>query len=199
MLACAAEADAVFTSITSESPLFCKENVQTPPSVGPEVGGVRLFIDMSVPRNVASCVSYLENAQVYNVDDLKEVVAANKKDRLRKAVEEQAMITKKCKKFEAWRDSLETTGPTIKKLRAYAERNRERELKKFLSDIGDVLPEKTRTAVVELTGALMNKLLNGPMQPLRCDGSDGRTLSETLENMRALNCSHRDLGVEIES
>ncbi|KAJ8429538.1 hypothetical protein Cgig2_025724 [Carnegiea gigantea] len=187
MLACAAEADVVFTSITSESPLFCKENVQTLPSVGPEVGGVRLFIDISVPRNVGSCVSYLENARVYNVDDLKEVVAANKKDRLRKAMEAQAMITKKCKKFEAWRDSLETTGPTIKKLRAYAERIRDRELKKFLSDIGDDLPEKTRTAVVELTGALTNKLLDGPMQHLRCDGSDGRTPSETLENMHALN------------
>lgn len=74
---------------------------------------MRLFIDISVPRNVGSCVTDVEGARVYNVDDLKEVVAANKEDRLRKAMEAQAIITEESKQFEAWRDSLETV-PTIK-------------------------------------------------------------------------------------
>ena len=60
----------------------------------------------------------------YNhVDNLKEVVAANKEDRLRKAMEAQVIIGEESGQFEAWRDSLETV-PTIKKLRAYAERLR---------------------------------------------------------------------------
>ena len=186
MLACAAEADVVFTSTASESLLFFKENVRTLPSVGPEVGGVRLFVDISVPRNVGSCVSDLENSRVYNVDDLKEVVAANKEDRLRKAMEAQAIITEESKQFEAWRDSLETV-PTIKKLRAYAERVRLAELEKCLSKMGDDLPKKERRAIDDLSRGIVNKLLHGPMQHLRCDGSDSRTLSETLENMHALN------------
>ncbi|KAK9748586.1 hypothetical protein RND81_02G068600 [Saponaria officinalis] len=187
MLACAAEADVVFTSTASESPLFLKEHVQTLPSVGSEVGGVRLFVDISVPRNVGSCVSDLENARVYNVDDLKEVVAANKEDRLRKAREAQAIIAEESKQFEAWRDSLETV-PTIKKLRAYAERIRAAELEKCLSRMdGDELTKKTRKAVDDLSRGIVNKLLHGPMQHLRCDGSDSRTLNETLENMHALN------------
>ncbi|KAL9244023.1 hypothetical protein vseg_017840 [Gypsophila vaccaria] len=187
MLACAAEADVVFTSTASESPLFLKEHVQTLPSVGSEVGGVRLFVDISVPRNVGSCVSDLEDARVYNVDDLKEVVAANKEDRLRKAREAQAIINEESKQFEAWRDSLETV-PTIKKLRAYAERIRAAELEKCLSKMdGDELTKKTRKAVDDLSRGIVNKLLHGPMQHLRCDGSDSRTLNETLENMHALN------------
>ncbi|EPS64771.1 hypothetical protein M569_10006, partial [Genlisea aurea] len=178
-LSCAAEADVVFTSTSSETPLFLRENVADLPSS-------RLFIDISVPRNVGACVNELESARAYNVDDLKEVVAANKEDRLRKAAEAQAIISEESKQFEAWRDSLETV-PTIKKLRAYAERIRAAELDKCLSKMGDEIPKKSRKAVDDLSRGIVNKLLHGPMQHLRCDGSDNRTLSETLENMNALN------------
>ncbi|XVE60652.1 hypothetical protein DITRI_Ditri05aG0145400 [Diplodiscus trichospermus] len=186
MMACAADADVVFTSTASETPLFLKEHVKDLPLVSSEVGGLRLFIDISVPRNVGSCVKDVDGAQVYNVDDLKEVVAANKEDRLRKAMEAQAIIAEESKQFEAWRDSLETV-PTIKKLRAYAERIRAAELEKCLSKLGEDIPKKTRRAVDDLSRGIVNKLLHGPMQHLRCDGSDSRTLNETLENMHALN------------
>lgn len=195
MLTCAAEADVVFTSTASETPLFLKEQVENLPPVSPEIGGLRLFIDISVPRNVGSCVSNVESARVYNVDDLKEVVEANKEDRHRKAMEAQAIIAEESKQFEAWRDSLETV-PTIKKLRSYAERIRMSELEKCLSELekslsrmgmGDEIPKKMRRAVDDLSRGIVNKLLHGPMQHLRCDGSDSRTLNETLENMHALN------------
>ncbi|CDP00959.1 unnamed protein product [Coffea canephora] len=186
MMECAALADVVFTSTASETPLFLKEHVTDLPPVDPRVGGLRLFVDISVPRNVGACVNEIEAARVYNVDDLKEVVAANKEDRHRKAMEAQAIIAEESKQFEAWRDSLETV-PTIKKLRAYAERIRAAELEKCLSKMGDDLPKKSRRAVDDLSRGIVNKLLHGPMQHLRCDGSDSRTLSETLENMHALN------------
>ncbi|XP_019156643.1 PREDICTED: glutamyl-tRNA reductase 1, chloroplastic-like [Ipomoea nil] len=186
MLDCAANADVVFTSTASETPLFLKENVLNLPPVSPSVGGLRLFVDISVPRNVGACVDELETSRVYNVDDLKEVVAANKEDRVRKAMEAQAIISEESKQFEAWRDSLETV-PTIKKLRGYAERIRAAELEKCLSKMGDDITKKTRKAVDDLSRGIVNKLLHGPMQHLRCDGSDSRTLSETLENMHALN------------
>lgn len=186
MMECAALADVVFTSTASETPLFLKEHAMDLPPVDPSVGGLRLFVDISVPRNVGACVNEIEAARVYNVDDLKEVVAANKEDRHRKAMEAQAIIAEESKQFEAWRDSLETV-PTIKKLRSYAERIRAAELEKCLSKMGDDLPKKSRRAVDDLSRGIVNKLLHGPMQHLRCDGSDSRTLSETLENMHALN------------
>ncbi|KAI6687926.1 hypothetical protein NL676_024754 [Syzygium grande] len=155
MINCAGEADVIFTSTASETPLFLKEHL----------GGLRLFIDISVPRNVGSCVADVSTAQVYNVDDLKEVVAANKEDRLQKAMEAQEIIGEE----------------------AYAERIRVVELEKCLSKMGDDIPKKTRRAVDDLSRGIVNKLLHGPMQHLRCDGTDGRTLNETLENMHALN------------
>ncbi|GMJ02536.1 glutamyl-tRNA reductase, Arabidopsis thaliana hemA 1 [Hibiscus trionum] len=186
MLICSAEADVVFTSTASETPLFLKEHVKDLPPVSSEVGGLRLFIDISVPRNVGSCVTDVEGARVYNVDDLKEVVAANKEDRLRKAMEAQSIITEELKEFEAWRDSLETV-PTLKKLRAYAERIRDAEFNKCLSKMGDDIPKKSKKAIEDLSRGIVNKLLHGPMQHLRCDNSGNRTLEEVLENMHALN------------
>ncbi|XP_059313842.1 glutamyl-tRNA reductase 1, chloroplastic-like [Lycium ferocissimum] len=186
MLACAAQADVIFTCTASEAPLFIKESVQALPSVNSEDGGRRLFIDISVPRNVEPSVSELEGACIYNVDDLKEVVEANKEDRLRKKMEAEVIIAEEVKQFEAHKNSLETV-PTIKKLRAYAERIRAAEIDKCLSKMGDDLPQNKKKAIYDLSLGIVNKLLHGPMQHLKCDGTENRTLSEILENMHALN------------
>ena len=191
MLACAAEADIVFTCTSSETPLFLKEHVEMLPTVQSELG-TRLFIDISVPRNVEQCVSDLETAVVYNVDDLKEVVAANKEDRLQKAMEAQPIILEEVNKFEAWKDSLETV-PTIKRLKDNSERIRDAELNKCLSKIGDDISEKSKKAIYDLSVGIVKKMLRGPMEHLRCN--DTRTLDETLENMRALNRMF-DLGTD---
>ncbi|KAG6425017.1 hypothetical protein SASPL_115471 [Salvia splendens] len=186
LLNCAGEADVIFTCTALETLLFSKDQVQTLPPVASEVGGKRLFVDISVPRNVGSCVSDIESVQVYNVDDLEEVVAANKEDRLMKAMEAQAIIEAEVEEFEAWKDSLETV-PTIKKLRAYAERIRAAELEKCFSKMRDDLPKSEKKAIYDLSMGIVNKLLHGPMQHLRCDGTDNRGLNEILENMHALN------------
>jgi glutamyl-tRNA reductase len=193
MLESAAEADVIFTGTASESLLFSKENVEMLPSDG-QCLRRRLFIDISIPRNVDPGVSELENALVYNVDDLREVVDANKEDRHQKAMEAQGIIQEELNKFEAWKDSLETV-PTIKKFRAYVERIRASELEKCLSKMrGDVTKEQ-KEAMYALSMGIVNKLLHGPMQHLRCDGNDN-SLSEVLENMRALNRMY-DLETEI--
>ncbi|CAN4112005.1 unnamed protein product [Withania somnifera] len=186
MLACAAQVDVIFTCTASNTPLFIKESVQALPSVNSEACGRRLFIDISVPRNVEPCVSELEGACVYNVDDLKEVAEANMEDRLRKKMDAETIIAEEVKQFEAFKDSLETL-PTIKKLRAYAERIRAAEVDKCLCKMGDDLPENKKKAVYDLSLGIVNKLLQGPMQHLKCDGTENRTLSEILENMHALN------------
>ncbi|KAJ3680341.1 hypothetical protein LUZ60_016619 [Juncus effusus] len=180
MLHAASEADVIFTSTASDAPLFYKENVVS-------LGGMnmRYFIDISVPRNVSECVLSVDNVRVYNVDDLKEVVEANKEDRLRKAKEAEFLINEELKKFNAWRDSLETV-PTIKKLRSYADRIRVSELEKCFQKIGDeALNKKVKKAIESLSTSIINRILHGPLQHLRCE--DEKDLDETLENMHALN------------
>lgn len=182
MMAVVESSDLIFTSTSSDVPLFEKEHIaamQAAPS------GMRRFIDIAVPRNVHSNISEVENAVVYNVDDLQEVVAANKEERRRKAMEAESLIHEELATFEAWRDSLETV-PTIKRLRAKAEDIRAAELEKALTKLGEKLSPKERKAVEELSKGIVNKLLHGPMACLRSDGSDTRTVQETLMNMQAM-------------
>ncbi|KAF3618805.1 Glutamyl-tRNA reductase 2, chloroplastic [Capsicum annuum] len=49
ILACAAQADVIFTSIVSEAPLFIKDSIHALPSVNSEDRGQRLYIDIYVP------------------------------------------------------------------------------------------------------------------------------------------------------
>ncbi len=134
---------------------------------------------------MGACITELPSTMLYNVDDLKEVVAANKEERRRKALEAQVIIDDELQSFEAWRDSLETV-PTIKKLRAYAERIRALELEKAMGKLGEELTTKQRKAIDELSRGIVNKLLHGPMQHLRSDGTDPEAVGETLQNMYAL-------------
>ncbi|KAJ9551999.1 hypothetical protein OSB04_016044 [Centaurea solstitialis] len=191
LMSCASDSDVIFTCTASDTLLFSKDQVQLLPLNGPTQ---RLFIDISVPRNVESCVSDLEKTHVYNVDDLKEVVESNQKDRLRKAKEARSIISEEVKEFEAWKDSLETV-PTIKKLRAYAERIRASEMEKCLEKMGSNISKKNQKAIHDLSKGIVNKLLLGPMQHLRCDENKGRSLNDILENMHALN---RIFGLEME-
>ena len=104
---------------------------------------MRRFIDISVPRNIAPGLGQLPGAVVYNVDDLKEVVAANKEERARAAAEAEVLLAEEQVAFEAWRDSLETV-PTIKALRTKAETIRATELEKTLNKLGEGLTNKQK-------------------------------------------------------
>ena len=103
------------------------------------------------------------------------------------AEEAQSIVGEELRQFEEWRDSLETV-PTIKGLRSYAERIRLAELEKCLQKIGDEeLRNKLKKTLDEMSSGIVNKLLHGPLQHLRCDGGESQDLDEMLEKMHVLN------------
>ncbi|KAL4581065.1 hypothetical protein LXL04_017273 [Taraxacum kok-saghyz] len=188
LISYASNSDVIFTCTTTETLIFTKEKVAGFPI------SQRIFIDISVPRNVESCVSEVDGVCVYNVDDLKQVVETNKRERFRKVVEARSIVLEEVREFENWKDSLETVS-TIKKLRAYGERIRASEMEKCLEKIGGELSKRNQKAIHELSKGIVNKILHGPMRHLRCDESEGRDLDEILENMEAVN---RVFGLEME-
>lgn len=180
------QCDTIFAASGSEAILLHAADIANMPAASEAVGGMRRFFDISVPRNVASDVNTLEtSAHVYNVDDLKEVVSANKEARQQAAQEAEVLLKDEQLAFEAWRDSLATV-PTIKALRGKAESIRSSELEKAFSKLGDGLTKKQMRAVEDLSRNIVNKLLHGPMTALRCDGNDAAAVGETLANMEAL-------------
>mmetsp|Transcript_35352 Transcript_35352/g.89504 ORF Transcript_35352/g.89504 Transcript_35352/m.89504 type:complete len:527 (-) Transcript_35352:869-2449(-) len=186
LMTCVENSDVIFAASGSEELLIKKEDIINMPARGEKVGGVRRFVDISVPRNIAANINEMTGqAIVYNVDDLKEVVAGNKEARMQAAMEAEVLIKEEQRSFEGWRDSLETV-PTIKALRSKAENIRASEFEKVVNKLGEGLSKKQLKAVEELSKSIVNKLLHGPMTALRCDGADPEAVAQTLANMDAL-------------
>lgn len=78
--------DVIFAASSSEEVIVDAEHCKTF-DAPPAVVGARRFIDIAVPRNIAKDLATAEGNLVYNVDDLKEVVAANKEARRQAALE----------------------------------------------------------------------------------------------------------------
>lgn len=181
-----AESDVIFAASCSENLLLLKDDVAVLPKSPEIVGGIRRFFDISVPRNIDTKINELKgHSIVYNVDDLKEVVAANREERAKAAKEAELLLREELKAFDAWRDSLETV-PIIKALRAKAEYIRIYELERTISKIGSGLSKKQLKAIEQLSKSVVNKLLHGPMTSLRCDDTNSDAVVQTLLNMEAL-------------
>jgi glutamyl-tRNA reductase len=77
----------------SEELLIHAEDIANMPRRSELVGGVRRFVDISVPRNIAPGITAEQHGGiVYNVDDLKEVVVANKEARAAAAAEAEVLL-----------------------------------------------------------------------------------------------------------
>ena len=109
----------------------------------------------------------LPKVAVYNVDDLKAVVAKNTAMRQREMMEAEDLLREEARAFSAWRESLSAI-PTINRLQERADNFREEELKKCTRKLSNAnLSDKEMEAVERLSRGIVNKLLHGPMAHLR--------------------------------
>lgn len=128
------------------------------------------FIDIAVPRDVDPAVGELDGAYVYDIDDLTQVVEANRQNRAGEALAAEAIVAEEVVKFSAWLSSLGLV-PTIAQLSAKAEEIRAAELARTLHDLGlDLGDEPAAAAIDRLTRALVKKLLHDPIMFLREQG-----------------------------
>ncbi len=88
------------------------------------------FVDISVPRNIDPSINELDNAFVYDIDDLGQVVEANKKEREREAFWAEQIIQDEVQKTMRRLASREVV-PTIVALEQRLEAIRESELERY--------------------------------------------------------------------
>ncbi|MBD2257127.1 glutamyl-tRNA reductase [Pseudanabaena sp. FACHB-2040] len=154
--------DVVFTCTSATEPLLHRDNLKEIL----EPGRPLMLFDISVPLNVHSNVSELDNVFAFNVDDLKAVVAQNQASRRRMALEAESLLEEEVESFMDWWRSLDTVN-TISCLRTKIETIREQELEKALSRLGSEFAEKHQEVIEALTRGIVNKILHDPMVQLR--------------------------------
>jgi len=119
------------------------------------------FIDIAVPRDIDPKVNKVDNAYLYDIDDLQAVVDANIAERDKEGQRAELLIDKEVEEFIAWLNSLEVV-PAIAALKEKAEAIRETETLRALNKLGD-LNEKEKNIINALTGIIVNKLLHQPI------------------------------------
>ena len=123
------------------------------------------FIDISVPRNIDPLVNNIDNAYVFDIDDLAGVVEANIRERKKEAGEAEVIVEEEIKTFYRWVNSLDVV-PTIIALKQNLERIRKQELEKALSELEGV-SEKDRVVLEKMTSAIIQKVLHKPLTHLK--------------------------------
>ncbi len=123
------------------------------------------FVDIAVPRDIDPAVNELDNAFVYDIDDLEQVVDANKKQREREAIWAEEIIQQEVHKMMR-RLASRDVAPTIVALEAQLNRIRESELERHRAKLADLTPTQ-RQAVDALMRGIVNKILHGPITELK--------------------------------
>ncbi|HXE97295.1 MAG TPA: glutamyl-tRNA reductase [Dongiaceae bacterium] len=150
------------------------------------------FIDIAVPRDIDPKVDDVENAYLFTVDHLQEIVQANLAQRSLEAEKAEEIIEQEIGQFHKWLSTLEVT-PTIVALRNRFDEIRRVELDKTISGWKE-LPPDAEKRLEALTVAMMNKLLHAPTATLKQSGQGGRVdlYVDALRQLFGLEALQRD-------
>lgn len=171
-----AQADIVLCSTGAARYLILAEDVQR--AVRERMNRPIFLIDISVPRNIDPAVKDIDNAFLFDIDDLQTRVEQNREERMREAGKAERMVEEEVGVMLRWLKSLEVT-PTIVALRRRAEAIKQAELDKALGRLAGLGPQE-RALVEGLASSIVNKLLHGPLMTLKAEAqsTDGLAFVE---------------------
>lgn len=162
-----ADADIILCSTGASSYLITAEHVQR--AVRLRQNRPIFLIDISVPRNIDPAAREIDNAFLFDIDDLKQRVEQNREERLREADKAERLVGDEVAVIEQWMKSLEVT-PTIVALRNRAETVKKLELERIQSRLNGLAPQD-RAMVESLANAIANKLVHGAMVTLKTEAT----------------------------
>jgi glutamyl-tRNA reductase len=152
-----AQADVIFACTAAATPIVGRAQLAADVSGPPR--GPRLVVDLGVPRNVEPEVAALPGVALWDVDAL-----AGGGGSSRDAEQAEAVAAEWAERYDRWL-AARPVAPTIARLRAGAERVRERELARAFARL-EGLDARERAVVAELATRLVNKLLHPPLAAL---------------------------------
>jgi glutamyl-tRNA reductase len=128
------------------------------------------FIDIAVPRDIDPEVNQIDNAFLYDIDDLQQVIDANLKERMKEASRAEEIVDSEVQAFCTKMQSREVV-PTIVQLRDTFEKLRRDEIERNRRHLKDLSPEQ-QNAVDLITKSMINKILHTPIEELKKMAND---------------------------
>ena len=132
------------------------------------------ILDIALPRDVEPEVGALDNVFLYDLDDLRAVVAANLEQRQSHLPSAEQLIDGEVERYWQWLAGLAAV-PVVADFRAAMDRVRAEELAHAARRLGELTPAQ-RDVVDHFSRSLMNKFLHAPSVRLRAAAANGRGL-----------------------
>lgn len=123
------------------------------------------LIDIAVPRNIDPGVNEIDNAFLYDIDDLQEVVQSNMKERRKEAERAELLVVQEVDRMVA-RLRIQEVAPTIVCLQEHMDQIRVSEMERMRRKFGPLTPAQEE-AWEALTRGIVNKIAHGPIAQLR--------------------------------
>ena len=180
-------ADIVISSTGAPGLVVMKEQVRK--IMRPRRHRLLFFIDIAVPRDIDPRIEDVDNAYVYDIDALKEVVEENRAEREKEAVKARRMVDEEVIRFLSWKECLDIV-PVIKMLQEKGEEIRRQELERS-SKILDRLDKKEKKCVEAMTRSIVSKLLHNPVVTLK-------SIEDCQERRRFIEVTSRLFNLEYE-
>ncbi|MBH0207738.1 MAG: glutamyl-tRNA reductase [Nitrospira sp.] len=180
-----ASADIVLVSTGAAHYLVGAEDVHR--AVQERMNRPMFLIDISVPRNIDPAVRHVDNAFLFDIDDLTHRVEQNRAERVHEAEKAERMVIEEVTMILDWMKSLEVT-PTIVALRNRVEDIKRAEVEKVLGRLGH-LSAQDRELVEGLASSIVNKLIHRTMVTLKneVNSSSGPAFVEAARQFYALD------------
>lgn len=140
-----------------------------------------LIIDIAVPRDIEPGAGKLYNVFLHTIDDLQSIINRNMRKRLREVAKVEEIVKDEVENFLKWHRTLRIT-PLIKGLRRQFEKIRQGEIDKRAKK----LDARSLEEIDQITRAIMNKILNTPMEKLREFNEDSQIGMARLESVREI-------------
>lgn len=141
------------------------------------------LIDIAVPRDIDPAARDLDNVFLFDIDDLEQVIAANRQERESEIDRVQDIIDDEMKQFLHWFNAL-GTGPLIRDLRQRAAVLQQQELARWTAKIAQLSVEDQKMVEGILRG-YANKLLHSPLVQIRefANDDDGYVRLDTVRRL----------------
>jgi len=154
--------DIVISSTASQLPLVGKGVVEA--ALKKRRNLPMFLVDLAVPRDIESQVDELDDAYLYTVDDLQQIVEANQASREEAALEAQAIITEQVKVFSEWQKSHHQ----IDLVKSYREQGSDIQQQFQARALKQLEEGKAAEEVIkELSHKLSNALMHAPTKLLK--------------------------------
>ncbi|WP_347876421.1 glutamyl-tRNA reductase [Rheinheimera sp. F8] len=171
------DADVVISSTASTLPIVGKGMVEQ--ALKKRRHKPMFLVDLAVPRDIEAQVAELEDAYLYTVDDLQNIVAQNMQSRQAAAEQAEQMIAVGVADFSQWL-ALQGNVDWVRDYRERCDAVKQELLQRALNQLAS--GQSADKVMTELATKLSNRLMHAPTRTIRQLLQDDTTQPQTLIN-----------------